>query len=121
MSCGGLTEPSSATGDAGPTVDTGVAPQKIAVGDAGLICSVPVVSQGDSAMDECTFVMNCTNGTATLTVDGRCFGQGQGAVVSCSVNGKQTNSFTALGASSSKPFDCTNPAGLASVAIPCGQ
>ena len=84
------------------------------MGDAGLICSVPVVSLGDSA--ECTFTMNCTNGTASLTVDGQ--GSGAVTVVRCSVNGNETNTFTEL-AQSPDAYDCANPAGFAALAAKC--
>jgi hypothetical protein len=113
--CGGRVDHADTTDDAGSLVDAGTAPAEIPVGDAGLICSVPVVSLDDSA-DECTFSMTCTG---DVTVEGRSFGGGAAAIINCYVNGSPTNSLTKLASSTAQALDCSNPATLAALAIPC--
>jgi hypothetical protein len=115
VTCGGRIDHADTIDDAGSSVDAGTAPADIPVGDAGLICSVPVVSLDDSA-DGCTFSMTCTG---DLMVQGESFGDGP-AIIRCSVNGNQTNTFTRL-AAAGQPLDCTNPASLAPLAAPCSQ
>jgi len=117
MACGGRIDHVDGADDTGSPIDAGTAPEEIAVGDAGLICSVPVVSLGDSA-DECTFSMSCTGG---LTVEGQSFAGGAGAVIQCSVNGSPTNTLTRLVSAGAQALDCTNPTTFAPLAIPCGR
>ena len=119
-SCGGRVDHADTTDEAGSPVDAGTAPTEIPVGDAGLICSVPVVSLDDSA-DECTFSMTCTGIGAPITVDGSVFPQGQGATIRClASNGSQLSTLTKL-AAAGQPLDCANPATFAPLAIPCSQ
>jgi hypothetical protein len=74
-----------------------------------------MVSMDEAALDDCMFVLSCTDGTTTSTMDVECFGPGgQGAIIRCFEDGGQTNTFTRLG-----PCDCSNPAGIAALAAPC--
>jgi hypothetical protein len=115
--CGGqIDRVGGAPEDAAPPTEAAATPPpRIAVGDAGMTCSVPVVSPGDSASDVCNFTMSCTGG---LTVSGYSFGPGggQGSIVRCSVNGQQTDNFTALDVPS-----CADPTGFATLAADCRQ
>jgi hypothetical protein len=124
-SCGGRIDHVDGADDTGSPVDAGTVPAEVPVGDAGLICSVPVVSLDDST-DECTFSMTCSGVSAPITVDGSVFSQGQGAVIRClASNGNQLNTFTQLASAGvsggAQAIDCTDPATLAPLAIPCGQ
>jgi hypothetical protein len=120
-SCGGQVDHAGTTGDAGSPVDAGTAPAEVPVGDAGLLCSVPVVSPLGDAADECTFSMTCTGVGAPITVDGRIDPQGQVAVITClASNGSQVNALTKV-AAAGQPFDCADPATLAPLATPCSR
>jgi hypothetical protein len=68
---------------------------------------------GDAGPDDCTLVMSCTSGTTAFTVDGDCR-DGHVAIVGCSVDGNQLNTFTWLGG-----CDCTSLAWFPPLATPC--
>lgn len=92
------------------------APTEIVVDDAGLTCSVPMVSTGDGA-DECTFTVTCTGG---LTMKGS-YSNGSGSIL-CYVNGSPVGPVGILGTTGPHAaYDCADTAGIAALATYCRQ
>jgi hypothetical protein len=113
LSCGGRIDRADAPEDASSPPDVATSPADAArPADGGPSCSTPTVSLSDAA-SSCAFVIQCTSGPASSTLDGTCVG-GNGLALQCLVDGRQQATFTKL-----VSCDCADAASFAPLAGQC--